>query len=410
MIKETPRHAELKQFPIKDNELHIGGIPLSRLASRVGQTPFYAYDRALITQRVEELRRQLPKAVHLHYAIKANPMPAVVQHLSGLTDGLDVASLGEMRTALDTGMAPQKISFAGPGKSDAELRAAIAAGIIINIESTGEMEHIVDLGQTLAIRPVVSIRVNPDFELKTSGMKMGGGAKPFGVDAEQVPAMLQRIGELNLDWRGFHIYSGSQNLRAEAIIEAQGKTFELAARLAEQAPGPVSWLNIGGGFGIPYFPGESHLETQPIADNLEQLLEQYRPQFANTEIVIELGRYLVGEAGIYVCEVIDRKESRGEVYLVTNGGLHHHLSASGNFGQVIRKNYPVALGLCESDKRETVSVVGPLCTPLDVLSSKVSLPVAHPGSLFCIFQSGAYGYTASPHRFLNHPAPIEVLI
>ncbi len=410
-MKAPPKHVEMKQFPVRNKELHIGNIPLSRLASRVGQTPFYVYDRNLITTRINELREQLPKAIHLHYAIKANPMPAVVQHLAGLTDGLDVASLGEMRVALDTGVNPQKISFAGPGKNNTELRAAIAAGIIINMESIGEMERIADIGQALSIRPTVSVRVNPDFELKTSGMKMGGGPKPFGVDAEKVPTMLKRIGKLDLDWKGFHIFSGSQNLRAEAIIEAQTNTFELASRLFEHAPSPIRWLNIGGGFGIPYFPGETHLNIQPIAENLGVLLDKYRPQLSDTEVVIELGRYLVGEAGVYVCEVIDRKESRGEIFLVTNGGLHHHLSASGNFGQVIRKNYPAALGYpLRSRNIETVNVVGPLCTPLDILANKIELPITQAGSLICIFQSGAYGYTASPHHFLGHGKPVEILV
>jgi diaminopimelate decarboxylase len=410
-MKEAPKHAEMKQFPIRNNELHIGGVALSRLAARVGRTPFYAYDRKLITRRVGELRERLPKAIHLHYAIKANPMPAVVQHLAGLTDGLDVASLGEMRVALDSGVDPRTISFAGPGKNDIELRAAVAAGLIINLESEGELERLANIGQALGIRPVVSIRVNPDFELKTSGMKMGGGPKPFGVDAERVPAMLKRIGVLDLDWQGFHIFSGSQNLRSEAIVEAQSKTFELASRLLDHAPCPIRWLNIGGGFGIPYFPGETSLDIQPIADNLEILLEHYRSQLPDAEIVIELGRYLVGEAGVYVCEVIDRKESRGELFLITNGGLHHHLAASGNFGQVIRKNYPVALAYpFQSEDAELVNVVGPLCTPLDILASKVELPKTQAGSLICIFQSGAYGYTASPHQFLGHSKPIEILI
>ncbi len=410
-MKARPQHAPMDQFPVVNNELQIGGIPVTQLAVRVGQTPFYAYDRSLITQRVAELRAALPEAIHLHYAIKANPMPAVVQHLSGLTDGLDVASLGEMQVALDTGINPDTISFAGPGKSDTELKAAVAAGVIVNLESEGEMERIAQQGEALSLRPVVSVRVNPDFELKTAGMKMGGGPKPFGVDAERVPAMLRRIGELNLDFRGFHIFSGSQNLRPEAIIEAQSKTFELARQLARHAPCPIRWLNIGGGFGIPYFPGEKRLDLQPIADNLESLLEQYQSSFAEAEVVIELGRYLVGEAGVYVCEVIDKKVSRGETFLVTNGGLHHHLAASGNFGQIIRKNYPVALSnRIHGSEKEITHVTGPLCTPLDILAASTELPKAKTGDLFNIFQSGAYGLTASPKQFLGHPNVAEVLV
>lgn len=410
-MKPNPRHEEMVQFPVTDNELQVGGIPLSRLAARVGQTPFYAYDRRLLTERVSALRATLPEAIHLHYAIKANSMPAVVQHLSGLTDGLDVASLGEMQTALDTGINPENISFAGPGKTDKELTAAVAAGVIINMESAGEMERIARIGNALSVRPRVSVRVNPDFELKTSGMKMSGGPKPFGIDAEQVPDVLRRAGQLELDFRGFHIFSGSQNLRPEALIEAQTNTFELASRLAESAPAPIKWLNIGGGFGIPYFPGEKRLDLAPVADNLNLLLEKYQPVLPQAEIVIELGRYLVGEAGIYVSEVIDKKVSRGETFVVTNGGLHHHLAASGNFGQVIRKNYPVCVGnRVKSDSTETVNIVGPLCTPLDILANKMALPVMDVGDLVVIFQSGAYGLRASPQDFLSHPAPLEVLV
>ena len=410
-MKETPRHETMAQFPVQDNQLQIGGIPLSTLAARVGQTPFYAYHRQLISARVSALRAILPDTIHLHYAIKANSMPAVVQHLSAITDGLDVASLGEMKIALDTGVSPGNISFAGPGKTDKELTAAVAAGVIINMESEGEMERVANIGNALSIRPRVSIRVNPDFELKTSGMKMGGGPKPFGIDAERVPEVLRRIGSLELDFRGFHIFSGSQNLRPEALIEAQTKTFELAWRLSEHAPSPIEWLNIGGGFGIPYFPGEKALDLAPVAENLQTLLNNYAPRLPEAEIVIELGRYLVGEAGIYVCEVIDKKVSRGETFVVTNGGLHHHLAASGNFGQVIRKNYPVCIGnRVSSGTTEVVSIVGPLCTPLDILAGKMELPVMEIGDLVVIYQSGAYGLNASPQDFLSHPHTVEVLV
>ena len=410
-MKATPKHAEMTQFPIKDNELHIGGIPLSRLKSRVGQTPFYAYDRQVITDRIQALRTILPKEIHIHYAIKANPMPAVVQHLAGLTDGLDVASQGEMKIALDTGISAEKISFAGPGKSDKELTAAIAAGVTINMESAGEVERIARIGQALSIAPHVAVRINPDFELKTSGMKMSGGPKPFGIDAERVPSVLNRMAQLDLAFEGFHIFSGSQNLRPEALIEAQTNTFQLAYRMAEYAPSPVTWLNIGGGFGIPYFPGEQTLNLQPVADNLQLLVDESKTRLPDAEIVIELGRYLVGEAGIYVCEAIDKKVSRGETFIVTNGGLHHHLAASGNFGQVIRKNYPVCVGnQVTSAKTETVNIVGPLCTPLDILASKVQLPVIEIGDLIVVYQSGAYGLNASPQGFLSHPATIEVLV
>jgi diaminopimelate decarboxylase len=401
----------MTQFPVVGDCLQVGGVSLVDLAKRVGRTPFYAYDRNLLTQRVDLLRRHLPREVHLHYAMKANPMPAVVEHLARLVDGLDVASGGELRIALAAGAQRSTISFAGPGKSDTELAEAIGAGIVVNLESEREMERIAALGRERKARPRVAVRVNPDFELKSSGMKMGGGPKQFGVDAERVPEMLARIGQLQLDFQGFHIFSGSQNLRAEAIAEAQEKSIELARKLADRAPSPVRVLNIGGGFGIPYFPGEQPLDIAAVGANLTRLLGGTRRVLPQARIVIELGRYLVGEAGLYVCRVIDRKISRGQVFLITDGGLHHHLAASGNFGQVIRKNYPVTVGNhVVGAKRELANVVGPLCTPLDLLADNMEMARADVGDLIAVFQSGAYGLTASPTAFLSHPAPAEILV
>jgi diaminopimelate decarboxylase len=406
-----PVHAPMDQFPVVGDCLVVGGIPLPELARRVGRTPFYAYDRRLIRERVELLRAHLPRQVHIHYAIKANPMPEVVAHLAGLVDGLDVASAGELKVALEAGARPDTISFAGPGKTDAELEAALAAGIVVNLESEGEMQRLAAIARRRAARARVNVRVNPDFELKSSGMKMGGGPKPFGVDAERVPAMLRRIGELALEFQGFHIFSGAQNLRADAIAEAQQKSVELALRLAQDAPAPVRILNIGGGFGIPYFPGDERLDVPLLGRNLAGVLAGLESRLPQAQVVLELGRFLVGEAGVYVCRVIDRKISRGHVFLVTDGGLHHHLAASGNFGQVIRKNYPVCVGSrTRSAERERASVVGPLCTPLDLLADNVELPRADVGDLIVVYQSGAYGLTSSPTAFLGHPPPLEVLV
>lgn len=406
-----PVHASMIQFPMENGELLVGGMPLSRLAMRVGQTPFYAYDRLILAERVAQLRATLPASIKLHYAMKANPMPALVCLMAGLVDGIDVASGGELKVALDSGADPHEISFAGPGKSIESLKQAVAAGILINIESFREVAELARICRETHCQARVAVRVNPDFELKSSGMKMGGGPRQFGVDAEQVPALLAEIGRSGLLFEGFHLFAGSQNLKPEAIVEAQCKSFELALRLAQSAPAPVRFLNLGGGFGIPYFPGEQHLDLAPIGVNLASLAERARRELPGAQLVIELGRYLVGEAGIYVSRVVDRKESRGHTFLVTDGGLHHHLSASGNFGQVIRKNYPVAIGnRMASQEFENVSVVGPLCTPLDLLADRMDLAVAQPGDLVVIFQSGAYGFTASPQAFLGHPACIEVLV
>jgi diaminopimelate decarboxylase len=273
------------------------------------------------------------------------------------------------------------------------------------------MERIASLGHHLGVCPKVAVRVNPDFELKSSSMKMGGGAKQFGVDAERVPAMLKRLGQLGLDFEGFHIFSGSQNLKAAALQEAHEKTVQLGVSLARHAPAPVRMLNIGGGFGVPYFPGDGALDLASVGDNLRRLLPEAKRELPEARIVIELGRYMVAEAGIYVCRVLERKESRGHTFLITDGGLHHHLAASGNFGQVIRKNYPVIVGnKAQNSVKETVSVVGPLCTPLDLLADRMEMGKAETGDLIVVLQSGAYGLTASPTAFLSHPAPVEVLV
>jgi len=411
MSSTKPVHAAQTLFDVVDDCLQIGGIPLTRLAQRVGQTPFYAYDRALVARRVQALRQQLPAEVELHYSIKANPMPALVQHLAGLVDGLDVASGGELRVALDTGIDPANISFAGPGKRDGELAQAVAAGVCVHAESEREIRALARIGVELGIAPLLVLRINPDFELKGSGMRMGGGAKQFGFDAEDAPRLLALAGELGLEVLGFHIFSGSQSLKAEAIVETQALTVDLALQLAAISPAPVRMLNIGGGFGIPYFPGEAALDLAPIGVGLALQAARVRAALPQARLSIELGRYLVGEAGIYVARVIDRKVSRGQAFLVTDGGLHHHLAASGNFGQVIRKNYPVAIGnRIAGTQRETVSVVGPLCTPLDLLAERMELPRADVGDLVVVFQSGAYGRSASPGGFLSHPDVVEVLV
>ena len=409
--RPLPVHAPMNQFATADGQLLVGGITLQRLAARVGQTPFYAYDRQLLRSRVAELRAALPKAIKLHYAMKANPMPALVGVMAGLVDGIDVASGGELKVALDAGADPAEISFAGPGKRSGELAQAVAARVLINIESFREVRELALISDELGLPARVAVRVNPDFELKGSGMKMGGGPKQFGVDAEQVPELLAEVGRAGLAFEGFHLFAGSQNLRAESICEAQQKSYELALRLAAEAPSPVRFLNLGGGFGIPYFLGEQRLDLAPIGENLDRLAERAGRDMPEASLVIELGRFLVGEAGIYVASVVDRKISRGQIYLVIDGGLNHHLSASGNFGQVIRKNYPVAIGnRMAQGQRETASVVGPLCTPLDLLADRMELAVAQSADLVVIYQSGAYGASASPHGFLGHPAPVEVLV
>ena len=392
-----------------DGELLVGGQPLSLAVETVGATPCYLYDRARLSARVRELRERFPAEVLLHFAMKANPMPAVVCHMAGLVDGIDVASRGELRVALDSGMSPEHISFAGPGKSEAELAQSVAAGILVNIESFREVGILARASQRLGRPARVAVRANLPFELKASGMKMTGGARQFGIDADRVPEMLAEIERAGLAFEGFHMFAGSQNLRAEAIVEAQVRCYELALEWRDRYPAPLRTFNLGGGFGIPYTINDVPLDLEPVAANLHALVARAREELPGVRLVVELGRYLVGEAGLYVARVLDRKISRGQVFLVVDGGMHQHLAASGNFGQVMRKNYPVEVNRRTVEK-ETASVVGPLCTPLDLLADRMALDTAEVGDLVVVFQSGAYGRTASPRDFLGHPDVIEALL
>lgn len=410
-MKPKATHIPMTQFECEDNELLVNQIKLSNLKHRAGQTPFYAYDRSVIAKKINDFRSAMPSQLKLHYAIKANPMPALVDFIAPLVDGLDVASGNELNIALNSNMRPTEVSFAGPGKREIELSMAIASGVTINIESFNELERIRALSDSIGLTAKVAVRVNPDFELKSSGMKMGGGSQQFGVDAEQVPKLLQRISDFALDYRGLHIFTGSQNLNPESIQLAHSNLFQLAIKLSKAAPQPIKSLNIGGGLGIPYFPGEKPLQLDSISNSLAQHIASFQSQFGDIHIAMELGRYLVGEAGIYVAQVIDIKESRGVRFAIIDGGLHHHLSASGNFGQVIRKNYPVAIGnKMEQPIKQAIQIVGPLCTPLDLLANKYQLPECKIGDLVVIYQSGAYGYSASPRDFLDHPHPIQMLV
>lgn len=410
-MTSPPRHAALSRLESDGPELLIGGVPIRRLAARVGSTPFYAYDRAALRARIEPLRAALPEGVLIHYAMKANPMPALVGYMATLVDGLDVASGGELLVALDTGMTPADISFAGPGKHAHEIVQAVAAGIVINIESAREIELAARAAEQVGNIARLAVRVNPAFELKSSGMQMGGGAKAFGIDEERVPGVIRQIRAAGLDFEGLHIFAGSQNLRVDAVCEAQRQAIETGLRLSGEADVLLRSLNIGGGFGIPYFPGDQPLDVTEVGQRLGGVLTEHAPALDDTAIIVELGRYLVGEAGYYVCRITERKESRNEVFLVTDGGLHHHLAASGNFGQVIRKNYPVVVGTrMDAPPGDPVDVVGPLCTPLDLLARRMPLPHAEAGDLVVVLQSGAYGLSASPTRFLGHPPPREVLV
>ena len=393
-----------------DGMLLIGGRRADDLVNEAGDTPLFVYDMNLVRARIARFRAAF-EGVHLHYAIKANPYPPLLDRIASEVDGLDVASGGELELAVATGTHPDRISFAGPGKRDRELAQAISLGVTLNCESEHEVERALKLAGATGKRARLAVRVNPDFEIKGSGMRMGGGPRPFGVDAARVPALVRHIKDDGGDWRGFHIFAGSQALEAGALIEAQRATLDLAAKLAEQVQAAPPSVNLGGGFGIPYVHGDLPLDVEAVGSALAEGLKNRASILANTSFAIELGRWIVGEAGVYLSRVLDRKESHGKTFLIVDGGMHHQLAASGNFGQVIRRNYPVAIANhFGRPAAEAVTIVGCLCTPLDRLADDVLMPEAGPGDLVAVFLAGAYGLSASPQAFLAQSPALEVLI
>ena len=392
-------------------ELAISGRKASELVAEAGSTPLFVYSRELLARRVADLRAAMPDRLALHYAVKANPFAPVLREMAPLVDGFDIASGGELAMVRAAGIDPSRISFAGPGKRTDELEQAIAAGVTLNLESEGEAARALDAAARLGITPRLAIRVNPDFDLKGSGMKMGGGAKQFGVDAERVPALARLVIESGAEWRGFHIFAGSQALGPAALIETQAQTLALAARLADQSGAALPHCNLGGGFGIPYFPGDQALDIAAIGAALGEALSKLPDVLRETQFCLELGRYLVGEAGVYLTRIVDRKVSHGDTFLIVDGGLHHQLAASGNFGTVVRRNYPVAIASrFDAPTEEVVSVVGCLCTPLDRVADKAEFPRAEVGDLVAVFCAGAYGASASPAQFLGQGPAMEMLV
>jgi diaminopimelate decarboxylase len=394
----------------QDDMLLIGGRRADALVAQAGDTPLFVYDLALVDAKIAAFRAAFP-GIHLHYAMKANPYLPLLKHVARKVDGVDIASAGEMDLALEAGVKAPQISFAGPGKRDEDLSDAVHEGVTLNAESEGEVERALAIGTKLGRRPRLAIRVNPEFEIRGSGMRMGGGAKPFGVDAARVPALVKRILESGAEWRGFHIFAGSQALDPAALIEAQAATIALAAQLSEAIGAPPPLVNLGGGFGIPHFHGEQPLDLAPISAALAATLEARPAILAQTKFAIELGRWLVGEAGVYLARIVDRKASHGKTFLITDGGMQHQLAASGNFGQVVRRNYPVAIaGRFGAEPEEEVSITGCLCTPLDRLGDDVMMPHAEVGDLVAIFLAGAYGLSASPQAFLAQQPALEMIL
>ncbi len=396
-------------------ELRIGGLPVGDIAQRYG-TPLFIYDAGILARRWEILRETYPPSFDIYYSVKANPNQAILRFFLARGCGLEIASGGELFQARAAGCSPEKMVFAGPGKTAAELELAIRTGVAeIHAESVRELNQINEISHRLQRTTPVALRVNPREDAQGGAMRMGGKPAPFGMDEAQLATVLpDLLRELSaIEFTGIHLYSGTQILDPAVLLHQYRRAAEIARQVAGMMPGPIRTVDFGGGLGIPYFSHEQPLDMTALKTGLAEFAAELNadPLLAGATLIIEPGRFLAGEAGVYVTRIVDIKTSRGKKFLITDGGMHQHLAASGNLGQTIKRNYPVALlGRLHHPPVESVDVVGPLCTPLDVLARNIRLPAATVGDLVGVFQSGAYARTSSPLGFLSHPAPPEVLV
>ena len=401
-------------FGSSGGELHTGRLPVSDIAAKYG-TPLFIYDRHALDRKWDLLSGAIPPEFAVYYSIKANPNRTFLQYFLTKGCGLEIASGGEFHQALSAGCPPDKIIFAGPGKTEAELEFALGQGIgEIHVESLVEARRISAISCRLGLRSRVALRVNPGDEAQGGAMRMGGKSAPFGLDEENLDSVLDSLlSDSSIEVCGVHLFIGTQILDYAILVSQYRKGIEIAKRIATRLRRPLRTVDFGGGLGIPYFSNEQQLNMEKLCDAFAALRADLKnePMFAGTRFIVEPGRFLVGEAGIYVARINDIKISRGKKFLIIDGGMNHHLAASGNLGQTIKRNYPLAvINKLESSPEETVDVVGPLCTPLDVVARSVMLPTAQVGDLIGIFQSGAYARSASPLGFLSHLTPPEVWV
>lgn len=395
-------------------ELAIGGVGVSEMAARFG-TPLYVYSGDVILRQVRRLREALGAETSLFYSLKANPSLGVCQLLAQQGLGAEVASIGELLLAQKAGFPADRTIFAGPGKTDEELALATRLGIrAVNVESEGELARLAHAAEAQGKAMGVGLRINPATQVKGAQMRMGGGAQQFGIDEEALEGVLARAAEhRGLDILGPHVYTGTQMFDVDALAEHFHHVVDLALTIADRTGRPVRLIDFGGGFGVPYFDGMQEFDLDRFGMLYRQVVARCRSdqRLATAQLMVELGRYLVAEAGIYVARVVDVKESRGKRFVVADGGMNHHITATGNFGQVFRKAYPVALlNRLEAPTAGAVTIAGPCCTPLDIIAQNIQFPDARVGDLVGIFYSGAYGYSASSLAFLSHPTPAEVLV
>ncbi|WP_425618698.1 type III PLP-dependent enzyme [Anatilimnocola sp. NA78] len=403
-----------RHFCVSQGELQIGGLPVGDLVRQFG-SPLYIYDLEIARQQYRALRATLPANFEICFSVKANPNQALLRTFVALGCGLEIASSGELHQALAAGCAAEKILFAGPGKTEQELELAIVQGIgEIHVESRTEALRVARIAGQQNRRVNISLRVNPAAAVEGGGMRMGAKAVPFGIDEDQLDCLLDELlPNPALQIVGLHLFVGTQILDHTVLLRQYRAGLEIARHLQLRLGRPLQTIDLGGGLGVPYFPHEARLDLAPLQVGLATWMEEVAAagDFSRVRFIVEPGRFLAAEAGIYVSQVTDVKNSRGKKFAIVDGGMHHQLAASGNLGQTIKRNFPVAvLNKLDQATADTADIVGPLCTPLDVLARALPVPAIEIGDLVGVFLSGAYGRSASPLGFLSRQAPPEIVV
>ena len=394
--------------------LRVGGLSVIDLTKEFG-TPLFVYDAGTMRRTYRALCAAVAGFAEVDFSVKANPNPAVIRVFHEEGAGAEIASGAEFDAARAAGVPPERILFAGPGKGAADLDRVIAGGIgEIHLENREEMVRVAAAAERHGATVRVALRINPGAAAQGGAMRMGGKPSPFGFDEEAMDAAIDAVeAQAALRLVGLHLFAGTQGLKAETLLGQWAYGLGLAARIARRTGRPLETIDLGGGLGIPYFSGDAALDLGALRAGLPDLIATLRadPGLASARVVLEPGRYLAGPAGLYVARVLAVKESRGSRFVITDGGMHHHLAASGNLGQVVKRDFPLAAVVDGgAAARAATAVVGPLCTPLDMLARAAPLPPLAEGDLVAVLQSGAYGLTASPTGFLSHPLPAEVLV
>jgi diaminopimelate decarboxylase len=395
----------------EDGQLLIGGYPAEELVAEAGGTPLFVYDNNIVGAQVARFKGAMADGIALHYSVTANPYEPLLEFLGRYVDGFRIVSLGELKRLQTARLAGIPMNFAGPGKLDAELDASVKARATISVESEGEAARTIRAGEKVGVQPRISVRVTPPFGIEDGRVTLGSRASPFGVDAERVPMLVQGLIEAGVDWRGLHMFAGAQCLDAEALVEVHRVTVAHAGEIADAIGLALPELNLGSGFDVACRPGDEPLDIDRVAAALNQALRNAPPLLATTRFTIELGRWLVGESGVYLTRVVDRTDSCGKTYLTTDGGGHHLIGATGSLGQRGIANFPIAVAnRFGAPPEEEVTVTGCLCTPFDLLGDEVSLPRADEGDLIAVFCAGAYGLSASPQAWESRPLAREMLV